>query len=254
MPAGWKADPATIPFTFARAGEKTRHQFTVSAPSVESRDYRIEAVATAGGRAFREGYEVIEHRDLETRYLYHDSTIHVRGVDVKIAPGLKVGYVMGVGDDVPSGIRQLGAEVQLLTAQDLGAADLSRFNAIVTGTRVYAVRDDLKTYHQRLLDYMKNGGHLIVLYNTPAEFDPAVYAPFPAVMPRNAEEVSEEDSPVEILAPAVPNSRRRTRSPTPTSPAGSSSAARNSSASGTRPIHPCSKRTTRGSRRRKAVG
>ena len=204
LPAGWKADPATIPFTFARAGEKTRHQFTVSAPSVESRDYRIEAVATAGGRAFREGYDVIEHRDLETRYLYHDSTIHVRGVDVKIAPGLKVGYVMGVGDDVPSGIRQLGAEVQLLTAQDLGAADLSRFNAIVTGTRAYAVRDDLKTYHQRLLDYMKNGGHLIVLYNTPAEFDPAVYAPFPAVMPRNAEEVSEEDSPVEILAPGRP--------------------------------------------------
>jgi hypothetical protein len=204
LPAGWTSEPARVPFTFTRPGEKSRHQFTVSVPAIENRDYTIDAVATANGRDYREGYDVIEHRDLETRYLYHDTTIRVRGVDVKIAPGLKVGYVMGVGDDVPSGIAQLGAEVQLLSAQELAAADLGQFNAVLTGTRAYAVRDDLKTYNRRLLDYVKNGGNLIVLYNTPAEFDPAKYAPFPAVMPRNAEEVSEEDSPVEILAPSRP--------------------------------------------------
>src|SRR3954470_9160137 len=204
LPAGWTSDPPTVPFAFTRPGEKSRHQFVVSIPLAENRDYTIDAVATAGGREFREGYDIIEHRDLETRYLYHDTTIRVRGVDVKIAPGLKVGYVMGVGDDVPAGIAQLGAQVQLLAAQDLAAADLGQFNAIMTGTRAYAVRDDLKTYNQRLLDYVKNGGNLIVLYNTPAEFDPRKYAPFPAVMPRNAEEVSEEDSPVTILAPTRP--------------------------------------------------
>jgi LmbE family N-acetylglucosaminyl deacetylase len=204
LPAGWTSDPPTVPFTFTRPGEKSRHRFTVAVPAVENRDYTIDAVASASGRDFREGYDTIAHRDLETRYLYHDATIRVRGVDVKIAPGLKVGYVMGVGDDVPAGIAQLGAQVQLLNAQDLAVADLSPFNAIVTGTRAYAVRDDLKTYNQRLLDYVKNGGHLIVLYNTPAEFDPGKYAPYPAVLPRNAEEVSEEDSPVEILAPGRP--------------------------------------------------
>ena len=125
----------------------------------------------------------------------------VKGIDVKIAPGLKVGYVMGVGDDVPSGIAQLGVEVQLLGAADLAAADLNRFSAIMTGTRAYAVRDDLRTYNRRLLDYVKDGGNLIVLYNTPAEFPPSQYAPFPGELPRNAEEVSEEDSPVELLDP-----------------------------------------------------
>jgi len=64
------------------------------------------------------------------------------------------------------------------------------------------VRDDLRTYNQRLLDYVKNGGNLIVLYNTPQEFDPKQFAPYPATLPRDAEEVSEEDSPVTILAPA----------------------------------------------------
>ena len=204
LPAGWKSEPAAIPFSFARPGEKSRHQFAVSVPTIENREYTIEAVATINGREFKEGYDVIEHRDLETRYLYHDATARVRGIDVKIAPGLTVGYVMGVGDEVPAGIAQLGVRVQLLNAPDLASADLSRFDAIMTGTRAYAVRDDLKTYNQRLLDYAKDGGNVIVLYNTPAEFDPNTFAPFPAQLPRNAEEVSEEDSPVTILSPARP--------------------------------------------------
>jgi len=204
VPAGWTVEPAVQPFQFARAGERAFYSFTVSVPSVEDREYKIEAVATAGGREYREGYDVIQHRDLETRYLYRPSSVSVKGADVKIAPGLKVGYVMGVGDDVPSAVAQLGVDVQLLGPQELASADLSKFDAIMTGTRAYAVREDLKTYNRRLLDYVKDGGNLIVLYNTPSEFAPSQYAPFPGELPRNTEEVSEEDSPVEILAPNDP--------------------------------------------------
>ena len=70
----------------------------------------------------------------------------------------------------------------------------------MTGTRAYAVREDLKTYNRRLLEYVKGGGNLIVLYNT-QEFVPNRYAPYPATLSAGAEEVSEEDSPIEILAP-----------------------------------------------------
>ena len=213
LPPGWTASPSSQRFQFARAGERAVYAFTVAAPSVEDREYTIEAVATAGGRDYREGYDVIRHRDLETRYLYRPASVSVKGADVKIARGLKVGYVMGVGDDVPAGIAQLGVDVQLLAAQDLAASDLSRFNAIVTGTRAYAVREDLRTYNRRLLDYVRDGGNLIVLYNTPTEFAPSRYAPFPGEMPRSAEEVSEEDSPVEILAPDHPAFKDRKLEP-----------------------------------------
>ena len=126
----------------------------------------------------------------------------MRGVDVDGRAGLKVGYVMGVGDQVPAGHRAARARrCTLLGEQRSGQRPTSaQFDAIMTGTRAYAVRDDLKTYNQRLLDYVKNGGNLIVLYNTPGA-RPDQFAPFPAELPRNAEEVSEEDSPVEILAP-----------------------------------------------------
>ncbi len=203
VPSGWVVDPASQRFQFAHAGERALFSFTITIPSLEDHAYRIEAVATSAGRDFREGYEILEHRDLETRYLYKEAAARINGIDVAIAPGLKVGYVMGIGDDVPAGLAQLGVDVQLLGAEELASMDLSVFNAIITGTRAYAVRDDLKTYNRRLLDYVKNGGNLIVLYNT-QEFVPNQHAPFPAELPRDAEEVSEEDSPVEILAPADP--------------------------------------------------
>ncbi len=200
IPDGWKVAPVSVPFTFARAGERALYSFDVRIPSLANRDYRIEAVATSGGRDYRDGYTAIRHRDLETRYLYREAVASVRGIDVKIAPGLKVGYVMGVGDAVPSGLAQAGVTVQLLGEQDLATGDLSRFDSIMTGTRAYAVRADLRTYNRRLLDYVKAGGNLIVLYNT-QEFVPNLFAPYPGTLPASAEEVSEEDSPVDILAP-----------------------------------------------------
>nr|MBA3296961.1 PIG-L family deacetylase [Acidobacteriota bacterium] len=112
---------------------------------------------------------------------------------------LNVGYVMGVGDQVPAAIAQLGYHVTQLDEQALATGDLSKFDAIMTGTRAYAVREDLKTYNRRLLEYAQNGGNLVVLYNT-QEMDPRRYSPYPASLTGRAEEVSEEDSPVEILA------------------------------------------------------
>jgi len=200
MPTGWASTPPSADFRFTRPGERATFRFTVTPSSVESRAYRVDAVATVGGRDYLRGYDVIEHRDLETRYLYHPASLDVRGVDVAIAPNLQVGYAMGIGDEVPAGIAQLGAKVTLLGERDLAAGDLHRFDAIVIGTRAYAVRDDLKTSNRRLLDYVKDGGNLIVLYNT-QELVPNEFAPYPAELTARAEEVSEEDAPVQILAP-----------------------------------------------------
>jgi hypothetical protein len=201
-PPGWTVTPSAQPFELARPGERALYSFAVRAPAQRAGVHKLEAVASLDGREYREGFDLLTHRDLETRRLYHDAVSSVRGVDVRIAPGLRVGYVMGIGDDVPAGIAQLGAEVQLLGERDLASSDLARFNAIVTGTRAYAVRADLRTYNRRLLDYVGGGGHLIVLYNT-QELVPNLYAPYPGDLPVSAEEVSEEDSPVDILAPEL---------------------------------------------------
>ncbi len=203
IPPGWGVEPPQQAFSFAQAGERAKFAFYVSVPELRDQNYQIRAVADADEKQYSKGYREIRHRDYETNYLYREAVAEIRGIDVEIAPGLKVGYVMGVGDAVPTGIEQLGAEVVLLAGQDLASADLSTYDVIVVGTRAYAVRQDLITYNQRLLDFVEQGGHLVVLYQT-QEFIPEKWAPFPADLPRSAEEVSEEDSPVKILAPDHP--------------------------------------------------
>ena len=199
LPDGWTAKPSSQAFSFVRSGERTSFRFAVRPGTMSAQAYEIAAVAIDGLGEYREGYELIDHRDLEVRYLYRDATATVRGVNVTTVAGLKVGYVMGVGDSVPQGLQQLGAQVTLLGERELSSSDLSQYDTIMTGTRAYAVRDDLKTYNARLLDYVRNGGNMVVLYNT-QELVPNTFAPFGGELPRSAEEVSEEDSPVNILA------------------------------------------------------
>ena len=85
---------------------------------------------------------------------------------------------MGVGDQVPPAIEQLGAKVEMIGAEDLAWGNLSRFDTIVTGVRAYERREDLRANNSRLLDYVQNGGTLIVQYNK-FEFNEAQYGPYP---------------------------------------------------------------------------
>ena len=101
-------------------------------------DDKIHAVAEYGGRDYTEGYRVIAHRDLEPRHLYRPATMDVRGIDVKVAPNLSVGYVMGVGDDVPQALEQIGVKVTMLGANDLANGHLDQFDSIIIGIRASA--------------------------------------------------------------------------------------------------------------------
>ncbi|MXY07824.1 MAG: PIG-L family deacetylase [Rhodothermaceae bacterium] len=201
LPEGWTATPSSHDLTFAQAGERQLFAFEVHVPDLESGHvFNVRAVAHVGEATISEGYQVIRHSHMETRYLFRDATTQVTGLQADITPDLNVGYVMGVGDEVPSAIQQLGAAVTLLQEADLASGTLSEFDAIVIGTRAYAVRQDLLTNNRRLMEYAHAGGNLIVLYQT-QEFVPDQMAPISAQLPRGAEEVSEEDAAVTILAP-----------------------------------------------------
>jgi LmbE family N-acetylglucosaminyl deacetylase len=204
LPAGWSATPAEHAFKFTHEGEASNFTFSVTAPRAASgTEYKIQAVAEYAGREYAEGYQVIAHRDNEPRHLYRNAEMSVRGIDVQVAPKLNVGYVMGVGDEIPKALEQIGVKVTMLGENDLAQGDLDRFDAILVGIRATAVRDDLKTYSKRLLDYCERGGNLVYQYQT-QEFDTAPYGPFPYKLGARAEEVSEEDAKVTILDPTNP--------------------------------------------------
>jgi len=204
LPQGWTAMPAEAQFSFTHEGEIGNFSFRVTPASVAGgADYTAQAVAEYAGREYTEGYQVIAHRDLEPRHLYRPATMNVRGVAMQVAPDLNVGYVMGAGDEVPQALAQLGVRVTMLGEQELASGNLDGFDAIIVGIRATTVRDDLKAYGKRLLDYAERGGNLIYQYQT-QEFDDAPYGPYPYKLGARAEEVSEEDSKVTILDPANP--------------------------------------------------
>ncbi len=84
---------------------------------------------------------------------------------MKITPNLNVGYIVGVGDQVPPAIEQLGAKVSFIDQDELAWGDLSKHDVIMTGVRAYERRADLRAYNRRLLDYVERGGTVIVQYN-----------------------------------------------------------------------------------------
>lgn len=197
LPEGWRSEPPSRSFNTSKDGEDQSVSFNVRPVGLSERPYEITAIAKYRDKEYREGYHVTGYSGLRPYFLYDPATYKTTGVNIKIAPGLSVGYITGSGDEVPASLQNLNINVSFLAAADLGSADLSKFDTILLGVRTYAARPDLVTYNQRLLDYVRNGGILIVQYNTP-EYD-RNYGPYPYHMGEEPEEVTDENSRVEIL-------------------------------------------------------
>ncbi|HVM87956.1 MAG TPA: PIG-L family deacetylase [Puia sp.] len=84
--------------------------------------------------------------------------------DVKIS-GRRMGYIDGAGDKVPSALQQMGYDIVMLKEKDIVAGNLQQFDAIITGVRAYDVHPWLNDKYDVLMDYINNGGNLIVQYN-----------------------------------------------------------------------------------------
>jgi LmbE family N-acetylglucosaminyl deacetylase len=202
LPVGWKSMPVSESFTFAQDGQEQIVTFKVVPSNLKEQTYPIHAVANYNGREYKVGYIQTGYPGLRPYFDYSDADYKLTAADVKVAPGLQIGYITGSGDDVPASLVNLGIHVHYLTAGDLASGDLQKYNEILVGVRAYAVRDDLRTYNGRLMDYVKNGGAVVVQYQTP-EFDHD-FGPYSYVMTNNPEEVTDEHSFVDILEPKNP--------------------------------------------------
>ena len=201
VPQGWTVSPATQPVKFTRQGEKASAQFMVTAPAVGG-DFKVRAIARIGSQEFQTGYTVVAYPHIEAHYLYAPAESTVEVFDVKTAIS-SLGYIEGVGDTVPDALRQLGINVVMLTPQDLATGDLSKFPTIVLGVRAYSARDDVRSYNKRLLDYVSNGGNLVVQYNRSEDVGNLQFGPYPFTI-NNNDRVTKEEAPVKVLQPSHP--------------------------------------------------
>jgi LmbE family N-acetylglucosaminyl deacetylase len=202
LPSGWRCVPAAASFTLERAGEEQSVSFQVFPDRLQEKPYTVTAVAESGGRQYREGFVTAGYTALRPYNLYQPATYRTSGVDVKVAPGLRVGYVTGTGDSMPQSLENLGIKTEFLSSQDLATGDLQKFNVIILGVRAYAARPELATYNSRVLEYIRNGGVAVLQYNT-VEYN-RNFGPYPYDLPNAAERVVDETAAINFLDPQSP--------------------------------------------------
>ncbi len=207
-PEGWKIDPPSREFSLPEAGQESALRFRVTPPTADSSG-KLKASADANGRGIAVATDLIAYSHIPPQYMFPPAAATLVRSDIKV-DSRSIGYIMGAGDEVPAALRQIGCNVTLLSAEDLATADFARFDAIVTGIRAYNVRADLRANQPRLLDYVKQGGTMVVQYNT---LDGGgVFGGDPHLLDHvgpyqikfSHDRVTVEDAPVKVLDPSSP--------------------------------------------------
>ena len=199
-PQGWKVSPESFSVELEHDGDVSNYTFVVTPQNIREGTYHVTAAAEYNGKKYTEGFKLITRPDLDSFYAYRPATENVQAVDVNLPPQLRVGYIMGAGDEIPAVLQSVGLNVSIITPQELVSGNLTRYGTIVLGIRAYDVRTDVREQTRRLLDYVNRGGTLIVQYNqSTGIFNQGHYTPYPATL--SNERVSVEEEPVEILEP-----------------------------------------------------
>jgi LmbE family N-acetylglucosaminyl deacetylase len=200
LPAGWRSEPVQLAVAFTRRGDKRDFQFKMFPAGLQEGRAKVRAVLEADGEKFSEGYTLVTREDLGSFYYYQPAVQRVSIVDVKVPHDLKIGYIMGAGDDIPTVLKQAGMDVTLIPAEKLASEALNGYGTIVLGIRAYDTQKDVVANNKKLLDFVAAGGTLIVQYNTSVgDFNNGHFTPFSAELSRAR--VSVEEAPVDILAP-----------------------------------------------------
>lgn len=195
----WNYSAPSKTFELKRTGEKTAITFDVTVPArMRPGSYQIFGQAMVGEALASSTMKTIAYPHIQTHRFYRRATVDAKVIDLKTTRS-KVGYIVGSGDRVPDAIRQMGFDVEIISEPHLASGDLSRFDVVVVGIRAYQVRPDVVANNQRLLDYARNGGTLIVQYQLPPYAQN--YLPFPA---QQGPRVADENAKVTILQPEHP--------------------------------------------------
>ena len=209
-PQGWKVQPASVAFQLKEMGEAQEARFHLTPPA-EPLTGTFRVIAKANGVEVASHVALISYSHIPVQTVLQASEGKLSAASLKVL-AKRVGYVMGASDKEPEALRQMGCQVDLLTEKDLSTANLSVYDAIVTGVRAYALRADLRASQPKLMDYVKNGGTLVVQYNNPSDKRMSLsvadaldhMGPYPFSFSGDDARVTDETAPMKVLVPASP--------------------------------------------------
>lgn len=200
LPGGWIAKPSSHPFEIKNKGEEKSFKFDVL-PGQSASSGRVVADINTGGVSWTKAMRSITYDHIPVTTWFPDAEAQLLRLNIKKASN-KIGYLPGAGDLIPESLKQLGYEVTILNEASLSNLDLSRFDAIITGIRLYNVSSRMKFVNDILLKYVEGGGVMLVQYNVSQPLMMNNIGPYPFSITRNR--VTEENATVNFLEPGHP--------------------------------------------------
>lgn len=202
LPAGWRAEPERAAVTLARAGDETTVQFTITAPSGAA-PVEIAPRLVADGRewAFRE--DIIDYPHVPMQVVLQPTRLRLVPLALQLPPG-PIGYVVGSGDTIAEDLAHVGLAVEPLDDAALQGGDLGRYAAIVVGIRAHNTRPALRAAHARLMQYVANGGTLVVQYQTNNRLAPLTEPIGPHPFTIGRDRLTDETAALTAIDPADP--------------------------------------------------
>jgi LmbE family N-acetylglucosaminyl deacetylase len=191
--SGWKITPAIINFSGKQKGDEWTAAFTVSPTDTKTHTSILQADINANGKTFSQGLLDIRYNHIPAITIFPPAEAKLVNIDLKTG-GKKIGYLAGAGDLVPDALREVGYDVHQLTENDIINGDLSVYDAIVTGVRAYNISERLAYEEPKLLEYVKNGGNLVIQYNNNSGLVTRNLGPYPFTVVN--QRVTEEDAKV----------------------------------------------------------
>src|SRR6266516_2924690 len=197
-PAGWTG-PGPTELSFQREDEAKSLTITLAPPpNPRPGMLTLHATAVAAGRKSEGAQAIIDYPHIRPRAVVHRSTAEIRVARIALPALARVGYVRGASDRVPEALQAVGVPIELLGPDTLARGDLSRYDAIVIGSRAYETEPALVASNGRLLDYARAGGLVIVQYQQ-YPFVSGGFAPYRLSIARPHDRVTDETAAVTVL-------------------------------------------------------
>lgn len=198
LPEGWKSNPSSIDFKLDNKYQELKVVFKVT-PSSATPEGTVKAIVKTANGTYDRGILTVAYDHIPPQTLFPLAEAKVVKLDIK-TKGKNIGYIVGAGDDVPMALRQIGYSVTVLTEKELNE-DLSKFDAIVVGVRAYNTEERLTYYQKKLMEYVENGGNMVVQYQVNSNLQKLEtgIGPYPFKLSRDR--VTVEEAEVRFLKP-----------------------------------------------------
>jgi len=197
VPEGWIIQIKNPNFKLIANGDEAIIEATIT-PKKNSTDGKLQALLNINEVLYTKSIKRIEYDHIPYQFILSDAEAGLVHIDLKKTGNL-IGYIPGAGDDVPACLKQIGYDVTLLTDELLAKENLSKYNCIITGVRAYNTNERLQIYYTKLMDYVKNGGNLVVQYNTNSRIGPVgtKVGPYPFTISRDR--VTDDNAEVRFI-------------------------------------------------------